>query len=77
MLLQVASDVMVMIYTPNISGFVDDNNRQIVTNFVSVTFNTKVKAIKQDGHLCNFRNVMLFFLLQNKNLLQVYQERKT
>ena len=66
MLLQVACDVMVIIYTPKISAFVYDNNRQIVTNFVIVTFNTKVKAIKQDGHICNFIIVMFVFLLQNK-----------
>ena len=72
--MQVACDVMVIIYTPKISAFVYYNNRQIVTNFVIVTFNTKVKAINQDGHLCNFINVMFVFLLQNKKSLKGISE---
>ena len=54
---------MEMIYPPSISAFVDENNRQIVTKFVSVLFNTKVKALMHDVHLSTFRNVMYASLL--------------
>ena len=59
-----------MIYPHSISAFVDNNNRQIVTNFASVTFNTQVKELKHDGNLCTFRNVLLSLLLQNKESLK-------
>ena len=56
-------DLTALIYPPNTSAFVDDNNRQIVTKFASVLFNTQVKALKHDGHHCTFINVMLASLL--------------
>ena len=64
--MQGARGVTAMIYSPNISAFVDENNRQIVKNFASVLFNTQVKALKDDGHLSTFRNFMLDSLLHNK-----------
>ena len=57
--LQGARGVTAMIYPPNISAFFDKNNRQIVTNFASVLFNTQVKALKHDGHIFKFRNFMI------------------
>ena len=60
-----------MIYTPSISAFVKNNNRQIVTNFSSVLFNTQVKAVKYDGHICTFGNVILASLLQHNKALKV------
>ena len=68
--LQGERDVMEVIYPPNISAFVDDNNLQIVMKFASVLFNTQVKAIKHDGHLCTFKNVTLASLLQNNESLK-------
>ena len=59
-----------MLHPPNISAFSDENNRQLVMNFVSVLFNTQVKAIKHDGHLCTFKNVTLASLLQNNESLK-------
>ena len=58
--LQGARDVTAMMYPPDISVFVDENNCQIVTNFESVLFNTQVKAFKHDSHLCTFRNNACF-----------------
>ena len=52
-------------WLPNISAFVDDTNYQIYTNFESVLFNTKVKALRHDGHLLPFINVMLDSLIQH------------
>ena len=60
---QGARDVTAMVYPPNISVFFDKKNCQIVMKFVSVMFNTQVKALKHDGHLCTFRNFMLDLLL--------------
>ena len=60
-----ACDVTAMIYPPSISEFVDENNRKIVTNFSSVIFNTQVKALRNDGHIFTFVNVMLASLLHN------------
>ena len=68
--MQGARDVTEIIYPPNISAFVDKNNRQTVTNFTSVLFNTQVKALKHDGHIYTFRNVMISFLLQHKEILK-------
>ena len=50
--------------------FVDKNNRQIVTNFASVLFNTQAKALNHDGHLCTFINVMLASIMQHKKALK-------
>ena len=61
--LQVQYGVTTVIYSPNISAFVDDNNRQIVTKLSSVLFNTIVKELKHDVHIFTFRNVMLASLL--------------
>ena len=58
-----------MLHPPNISDFSDENNRQLVMNFVSVLFNTQVKAIKHDGHPCTFINVMIALLLQHNESL--------
>ena len=69
--LQVENGVTEMIYPPNISAFVDDNNRQIVTNFSSVLFNTLVKALNHYVHICKFRNVMLASLLQHNEALKI------
>ena len=60
-----------MLHPPNISDFSDENNRQLVMNFVSVLFNTQVKALKHDGHICTFINVMLASLLQHNNDLKI------
>ena len=60
-----------IIYPPNISAFVDENNRQIVTNFTSVLFNTQVKALKHDGHFCTFRADILTSLLQHNKSLKI------
>ena len=68
--LQVSSDVTEMIYPPNKSDFFDKSNQKIVTNFASVLFNTQVKAIKYDGHLCTFINVMPAFLLLHNEALK-------
>ena len=60
-----------MVYPPNISAFVDKNSRQIVKDFVILLFNTQVKALKHDGHICTFINVMLASLLQHNNDLKI------
>ena len=59
-----------MLHPPNISDFSDENNRQLVMNFVSVLFNTQVKALKHDGHICTFINFMLALLLQHNEALK-------
>ena len=55
-----------MIYPPNISSFSYYYNRQIVTNFSSVLFNTQLKALKHGGHIFTFINVMLDLILHHK-----------
>ena len=47
--LPVARDVTAMIYPPNISSFVYDSSRKILTNFASVILNTQVKSLNSDG----------------------------
>ena len=42
----------------------------MVTNVSSVIFNTQVNGIQNDGHPCSFKNVMLYFLLENKKYLK-------
>ena len=69
--MQGSHDVTEMIYPPKISYFVDNNNRQIVTNFTSVLFNTQAKALMDDGHLCTFRNVILASILNHNGALKV------
>ena len=69
--LQGERDLTEMIYPTNILNFVYDNNRQIVTNFSSVLFNTKVKLLKHDGHLCTFRIVFLDSLLQHTGYFEI------
>ena len=59
MAFQVEHGVTEMIYPPNISAFVDEGNRQIVTNLPSVLFNTQVKSLNHDGHICTFRTVII------------------
>ena len=60
------------IYPPNISSaFVDEKNRQTVTKFSSVLFNTQVKAFKHDGHLCTLRTVLLASLMQHNEALEI------
>ena len=67
--MQVEHGVTVIIYPPKISAFVDEKNRQILTNFSSVLFNTQVKVLKHYVHICTFRNVILALLLHhNKDL---------
>ena len=63
-------DVTPSIYPSNISAFVDYKNRQIVKNFASVLFNTQVKVLKYNGHLCTFINVMLSLLLKHNEYLK-------
>ena len=65
-----ARDVTAMIYLPKILAFVDETNRQIVTKFESVLFNTQVKSLKHDGNLSAFRNVMLDLLMQHNKYLR-------
>ena len=43
----------------------------MVTNFAIVLFNTQVKALKYDGHLSTFRNIMLASLLCHHEALKV------
>ena len=64
--MQVEHDVKVIIYPPKISALFDENNRQIVTNFASVIFNTQVKVLRNDDNLFTFINVILASLLQHK-----------
>ena len=46
-------------------------------NFASLLFNTQVKALNHDGHLCTFRNVMLDLLLQHNEALKgIVREEK-
>ena len=66
-----------MIYHLSMSAFVDDENCQIVSNFAIVLFNTQAKALIHDVHIYTFRKFMLDTLLQHKNILMVFQERKT
>ena len=61
---------MEMIYPLNICKFVDKNNFQIVTKFASVPFNTQVKALKHDGHICTFINFIPDYLLQYNEYLK-------
>ena len=70
-------DVTEMIYPPNISDFVDDNNRQIVTNFSSVVFSTQVKALKHDVHIYTFINFMPDLILQHNESLKGVSLEKT
>ena len=62
---------MTMMYPPNISDFVDKNNLQTVTNVSSVLFNTKVKALKYDGHICTLKKCMISSLLNHKKAIKV------
>ena len=68
--LQGSHDLTSMIYTPNISPFVDKNNLQIVTKFASILFNTQVKALKHDDHLSTLRNITFALLMQNNEYLK-------
>ena len=63
--------MIAMIYTSSIPDFIDENNRQIVTNFASVLFNTQVKALKHDGQICTFINAMLASLMQHNKALKI------
>ena len=65
-----------MIYPPNISAFVDENSRQIVKDFVIVLFNTQVKALKNDSHICTSRTGMLALLLQHNKALKIIAVEK-
>ena len=60
-----------MIYPLNISAFVDDNNKQLATNFASVLFNTQVKALTHGVHLCTFRYSILALLLWHSKDLKI------
>ena len=60
-----------IIYPPKISVFVDDKNRQIVTNFSNVIFNSQVKPPRHDGRLCIFRTGVLTSLLQHNEALKI------
>ena len=66
-----------IIYDLNISAFVEDNNRQIVMNFPREPFNTKLKALKNYGHIFTFRTAILDELLQNNESPKLYQESQT
>ena len=61
--LQVAWNETEMMHPPKISSFFDDNNHQIVNNFLSILFNTQLHALRRDDKICTFRNVMLDSLL--------------
>ena len=69
--MQVEHGVTVIIYPPKISAFVDEKNRQILTNFSSVLFNTKVESLKHDGHLCTFKTVVLDLLMHHAESLEI------
>ena len=60
-----------MIFPPNISAFVDKNSHQIVKDFVILLFNTQVKALKHDGHICTFGTGMISLLLQHNKALKI------
>ena len=64
-----------MIYPPRISAFSDDNNSKIGTNISSVLFNTQVKALGHEDHLCTFRNYVLASLPHHTEDLKVYRYR--
>ena len=64
--MQSARYVISIRYPPKISALFDENNRQIVTNFASVIFNTQVKVLRNDDNLFTFINVILASLLQHK-----------
>ena len=68
---QVERGVTEMIYPPNISALVDENTPQKVENVESVLFNTKVKELKHNGHICIFMNVMLASLLNHNKSIKV------
>ena len=75
--MKVLCDVMAMIYTPIIYGFVYNKNRPTVINFECIIFNTQVEALRHSGHICTFRNRMLASLLHhNKTLKGVSGEGK-
>ena len=59
-----------MIYPSNISDFFEENNRQIVTNFEILLFNTQVNALKCGVRICTFSNVMIASLLQYKKAIK-------
>ena len=63
--LQGSRDVTEMIYPTNISAFVNEGNRQIVTNYSIVLFNTQVKALSHDVHICILINIMLDSLMHH------------
>ena len=60
-----------MIYPPIISAFVDENKRQILTKVSSIIFNTIVKALTHDGHICTLRTVILASLLKHTEALKI------
>ena len=67
-----------MIYPPGISDFVDEKPLQILENFASVIFNTQMKALKIDGHLCTFRTGILSSLMShNKSITIIAGEANT
>ena len=68
---QVEHGVTSMVYPTKISAFFNENKGQIVTKFASVLFNTQVKSLKHDGHICTFRTGMLDLLLQHKKVLKI------
>ena len=77
MALQRARDMTAMIYPTIILALFDDKNRQIVTTFSSVLFNTQVKSNRHGGHLSTFINVILDSLMQyNKYIKGVTGEAK-
>ena len=52
-----------MIYPTSISAFFDDENLQILTNFVIVIFNTQVNSFRHDDNLSKFINAILASLI--------------
>ena len=68
--MQEENGVTAMIYPPNISSFVDDSSRKILTNFASVILNTQVKSLNSDGYICTFTNAMLALILHHNKALK-------
>ena len=69
--MQEENGVTAMIYPPNISSFVDDSSRKILTNFASVILNTQVKSLNSDGYICTFRTGILAPLHQHNKYLEI------
>ena len=60
---------MEIIYTTNISAFVDEKKLQIVKCFASVVLITQVKALRHEVNICTFINVIIVSLINHNKAL--------